>query len=254
VILYRHPGLQGLEIWQGLAQHSTLYQLRDDRPAYFAGLSEFLARLHAGEAETAGGDSLGAAAGFARLILTGGDAAAASPLIDWPHVVADAGPFAARRGAEAVWREFGWRRPSAIDLGQSRLKLITPGGGECFERELPFGHAALEAETGRTRLRDWIRRAIPGGCDGVVLALPVALSADGVAAPSTYPGLSGPVEPLFSSLFADVPWAVVNDAVLAARGYPPAFREKTLVLTLGFGVGAAIWHSHFSSAGRYEHL
>jgi hypothetical protein len=244
VLLYRHPGLQGLEIWHGLARHTALYQLRDDKPAYFAGLSEFLARLHAGTAETAGGNPLGVAAGFARLILTGGEAAAASPFIDWPHEVADAGPFAARRGAQAVWRELGWQRPAAIDLGQSRLKVITPGGGKCFERHLPFGHNALDAETGRARLGEWIRRAIPSGCDGVVLALPVALDGDGVASPSTYPGLSGPVEPLFSPLFPAMHWAVVNDAVLAARGYPPPDEQKTLVLTLGFGVGAAVWHSH----------
>jgi hypothetical protein len=242
VLLYRYPGLQGLEIWHGLARRATLYELRHDKPAYFAGLSEFLAELHAGTAQTASGNPLSAAAGFQRLILTGGDAAEASPLIGWPHQLTDPGPFAARRGAEAVWRELGWQRPAAIDLGQSRLKQITPAGGCCLERELPFGHDALDAETGRARLRQWIGRAIPDGCDGAVLALPVALSEAGVAAPSTYPGLFGPVEPLFSGLFSDLPWAVVNDAVLAARGYPPPRGEKTLVLTLGFGVGAAIWH------------
>jgi hypothetical protein len=48
------------------------------------------------------------------------------------------------------------------------------------------------------------------------------------------------VEPIFSSLFS-APWVVLNDAVLAALGFPPKRPEKTLVLTLGFGVGGALW-------------
>jgi predicted NBD/HSP70 family sugar kinase len=75
----------------------------------------------------------------------------------------------------------------------------------------------------------------------VVLALPVALDSVGLAQPSTYPGLYGPVEPLFSELF-ECPWVVVNDAVLAAVGFRPETREKTLVVTLGFGLGGALWH------------
>jgi predicted NBD/HSP70 family sugar kinase len=48
------------------------------------------------------------------------------------------------------------------------------------------------------------------------------------------------VEPIFSELF-DCPWVVLNDAVLAAVGFPPKAREKTLVVTLGFGIGGALW-------------
>ena len=47
VIVYQHAGLEGLEVWHGIARHTTLYQLRDDRAAYFAGLAEFLRRLQA---------------------------------------------------------------------------------------------------------------------------------------------------------------------------------------------------------------
>ena len=50
MLAYQYPGLQGLEIWHGLARHTTLYQLHDDKPAYFDGLSEFLKKLHAGNA------------------------------------------------------------------------------------------------------------------------------------------------------------------------------------------------------------
>ena len=243
--LYQHGGLQGLELWHGLARHSTLYQLREDKASYFAGLSEFLAELHAGKARTAVGTSLGAAGGFEELLLTGGDAEAASAAVAWPHRLVNPGPYAARPGAEAVWRELGWRRPVALDLGQSRLKVLSPQGSAFFDRDesaLPFGKDALPAGLGRERLLDLLRPHIPRGCDGVLLALPTALQKDGEAESSTYPGLYGAVEPLFAPLFGETPWVVVNDAVLAARGYPPPPGRKRLVITLGFGVGGALWH------------
>lgn len=243
--LYQHPGLDGLEVWHGLALHATLYQLRHDKPAYFAGLNQFVKELHAGTARTAGGDRLSAAAGFERLILTGGEAADASAALAWPHELVNPGPFGARPGAEAVWREMGWDNPVAIDLGQTRLKRFTRAESATWERDeaaLPFGARTLDPEVGRQRLRDFVSQALPPRFDAVLLALPAAITPQGAAGPSTYPGLFGPVEPIFASLFPGIPWAVCNDAVLAARGYPPAGREKTLVLTLGFGVGAAIWH------------
>ncbi len=243
--VYQHGGLQGLEVWHGLARHTTLYQLREDKPSYFAGLSEFLAELHAGTARTESGNSLTAAAGFEELLLTGGDAAAASESILWPHRLVNPGPYAARPGAEAVWREFGWRRPVALDLGQSRLKVLSPRGSAFFERDeqaLPLGKDALAAALGRARLVELIRPHVPDDSDGVLLALPTALTGDGRAEASTYPGLFGEVEPLFAPVFGEKPWVVVNDAVLAARGYPPVPGRKTLVLTLGFGAGGALWY------------
>jgi len=243
--VYNHPGLQGLEIWHGLADHAPLYQLRDDKPAYFSGLCRFLKQLHAGTARTASGNPLQAAAGFKKLILTGGDTAAASAALDWPHELINPGPYAARAGAEAVWREMGWQRPLAIDLGQLHLKWFTPETNRMAERDesqLPFGKDALDASTAQARLRAFLKQTLTADHDGVLLALPVEISDDGLAEPSTYPGLYGPIEPIFEDLFPNTPWIVCNDAVLAARGFPPATNEKTLVLTLGFGVGAAIWH------------
>ena len=240
MIVYQHPGLEALEVWHGLAQHTTLFQLRDDKPAYYAGLAEFLERLHAGLAETATCDQLAHAAGFNRLLIAGGGAAA----IPFPHTLLPPDPFCARRGAEAIWTELAWQRPLAIDLGQTQMKLISPSANIAFQRKLPYGRAALPECEGRDQLRAFLRTALSttNNYDGVVLALPNRITPQGEAESSTYPGLYGPIEPLFASLFPNVPWVVVNDAVLTARGYPPPSKEKTLVLTMGFGVGAALWH------------
>jgi hypothetical protein len=234
--VYQHAGLEGLEIWHGLARHTTLYQLRDDKPVYYAGLAEFLRRLHAGTAENADGERLRRAAGFTELVIAGGEAAA----LDFPHQLLPPDPFCARRGAEAIWAEYGWRRPVAIDLGQTQLKLMTPSASLVFPRRLPYGRAALPEAEGRAQLRALVGEALAaaGPYDGVVVGLPNRISADGVAESSTYPGLYGPVE----AVFGKRDWVVVNDAVLTARGYPPPGQERRLVITMGFGVGAALWH------------
>lgn len=244
MLAYQYPGLRGLEIWQGVARHSTLDQLRHDKPAYFAGLDEFLAQLHGGRAQTAGGDPLAIAGGFERLLLAGGDAAEAAAALRWPAELAAPGPFALRAGAEAIWEEQGWRNPIAIDLGQTRLKILTRYGSRAVERDesyLPFGREALPESKGRARLRDWLRAQLPDDFDGVLLALPNAIHGDGTAESSTYPGVFGPVAPIFEDLFGAAPVVYGNDAILTARGYPPRTGQKTLLITLGFGIGAALW-------------
>jgi hypothetical protein len=299
-MVYDVPGLGGIELWRGIARGATLFALRERKQEYFEGLREFLVRLHRGEAaadddrET---EALRKAAGFARAVFCGGEAA--HPLLE-PILRAGAlpfaieidtsGPYAARRGALEVSKTMGWRRAVALDLGQSHLKIMTAGGNSSVPRDtslLPFGAHAIDAAIGRARLRSLIQEGLSRveTPDGIVLALPVALDRDGVAQPATYPGLFGPVEPIFSDLF-NCPWVVLNDAVLAAIGFPPDARsdlvgrtpwsaadprsacshdrktgpggpvrtrasaprchptnprEKTLVVTLGFGIGGALW-------------
>jgi hypothetical protein len=207
--------LLGLELWDGLVNGTPLHE----NPA---GLQEFLHHLRAGTAQTASRKPLVEAAGFQKLILTGGDA---TPL-GWPGEVVIPGPYAARPGAEIVWAEHGWRNPAAIDLGQSRVKWFTRDDQGTIER------------AGR-HFRDLIHEALPANYDGLLLALPTAIDANGNAEGCTYEGLHGPIESLFADL--QQPWVARNDALLTARGHPPATNEKTLILTIGFGVGAAIW-------------
>jgi hypothetical protein len=259
--IYCRPGLRGLELWHGLAGGTAggtaLYRMRDARTDYFAGLREFLLRLHRGDASTENPRdtrALRRARGFARAIFCGGEAA--DPLLDrvlraaplpFAFTIDDSGCYSARGGAWRIFAEMGWRRGIALDLGQSRLKVITQTQSWTIERDLarlPREPRALNRARGRTCLRDMIAAALAlePAADGIVLGLPAAITRGGIAGPSTYPGLAGPVETLLDGL-SDAPWVVLNDAVLTALGFPPAAAEKTLVLTLGFGIGGALWHA-----------
>lgn len=267
MIVFHEPGLCGLELWRGIARGVSLFELRERKEEYFAGLREFLVRLHLGEAEADDARETAAlrhAAGFVRAILCGGEALhpllAPSLRARWsgrPPTSRGALPFeieidnggiyAARRGALRLFESMGWRRGVALDLGQLQLKVMTADAHWSVSRDeslLPFGAHAIDCARGRARLRDLLRQGLSPleECpDGIVLALPVALTQQGVAQPATYPGLLGPVEPIFAELF-ECPWVVVNDAVLAAVGFQPRAREKTLVVTLGFGIGGALWY------------
>jgi hypothetical protein len=61
----------------------------------------------------------------------------------------------------------------------------------------------------------------------------------GFAEPSTYQGLEGKIQDIFLPLKLP-PTIIMNDAVWAALGHKPQ-KEKELILTLGFGVGGALW-------------
>ena len=258
MILYEVPRLCGLEIWHGISRGSSLYRLRENRPEYFEALRDFLIRLHHGDAVTGDAEDTGAlakAAGFERAVLCGGDAL--DPMLEpvlcrEPALFAvdidTSGQFAAKSGAFEIFSAMRWQRGVALDLGQMHLKVMTARGDCSLPRalpRLPFGADALEAEVGRERLRALISEGLNRGAallgsppDGVVLGLPVALDRDGVARPASYPGLFGPVDQIFSF---EIPSVVLNDAVLAALGFRPKNGEKTLVVTLGFGIGAALW-------------
>lgn len=260
MIVYRKPGLAGLEIWHGLtADGDPLYLLRDSRPKYFEALCEFLERLHQGVAHTEegrDGPALARAAGFQRAILCGGDALDPRLVpvlyrrsLPFQVTIDRGGPFSARPGAALIAGEMGWRRWVALDLGQTQLKAMTSSENWILPRDLSILPRGSRSTGGaapvaiRAMLQDGFARARGATVepvDGVILALPSEIAPNGNVEASSYPGLQGPVEELTAGLF-DAAGVVVNDAVLAARGFPPADGAKTLVVTMGHGVGGAIW-------------
>src|SRR6185369_5599732 len=167
--LYQEPGLSGLELWRGISRGATLFQLRERKREYFEGLRGFLVRLHRGEAESSDANEtaeLRRAAGFARVVLCGGEAAhpELAPVLETGALpftieIDTTGPYVARRGALRIFRAMQWQRGAALDLGQLQLKLITESQLLLLprdDRQLPFGPYALDAALGRARLRQWI--------------------------------------------------------------------------------------------------
>lgn len=255
MILYGEPGLTGLELWRGISRKASLHDLHHAKHLYFPALRDFLVALHQGTAQSPDDretERMWAAKGFERVLLAGGEAShplAASAMAAVPlpfeYEIHHSGPFAGLRGARRILAQQGWPSGVALDLGQTQLKIMT-ASGDCRliprdTSQLPFGADSLDATTARTRLRELLAGALGNTApEGVVLGLPVEITTEGVARPSTYPGLFGPLESVFEGLFR-CPWIAVNDAVLAAAGFRPESKEKRLIVTLGFGVGGALW-------------
>lgn len=150
----------------------------------------------------------------------------------------------------AVTAARAWLGPDdvAIDAGQTAIKAAGPSGRVRRERRHDDGGGALAGEIAAAA-----RAASgPAGPRRLLLALPCAIRVDAGSGrvhlgPSTY-ATEGDAEPLVRAVAraargqGPLRVDVVNDAVLAAhavRARAGAAR-RVLVLTIGFGVGAAL--------------
>lgn len=203
-------------------------------------------------------------AGFEAVFLSGGRAGeqrtlAALDGIGLSIAVADEGVFGGAVGG------FNWLHSRGLsgwvlDLGQSQLKLATPDRQSIFPRDSTRLRAAgevspVEISVQRRRLRDFVALKLQLALtesqprpEALVFALPTRLAADGTPLGGNYAGLRGYREFIPDTLelagLADVPAFVLNDAELAALSARADARlagfRKILVLTLGFGIGAAL--------------
>lgn len=150
----------------------------------------------------------------------------------------------------------GW----VLDLGQTQLKIATKDRLATFPRDFKRLAAARrvsasEIPAQRRRLREFVALSLQfvladAVCSpqALVCGLPARLDAEGVPITSDYAGLCGYRELIPDALelagLSSVPAFVLNDAELAAfsaRVDPQlAGFRKILVLTLGFGIGAAL--------------
>jgi hypothetical protein len=150
----------------------------------------------------------------------------------------------------------GW----VLDLGQSHLKLATGHHFWTFPRDFNRLRSkphvsSRELPAQRRRLREFISLKLQLALaetqqrpQAVVFALPTSLAEDGTPGTGDYAGMKHdrallPDALAFAGL-SDVPVLALNDAELAAfsaRQDPRLARyRKILVLTLGFGIGAAL--------------
>jgi hypothetical protein len=258
----RPEGVVPLELWD-LELHAGILWDHMEPSALPGALVEAVERLRRGTARTRSNTPICEQVRDLRILwLTGGRATSIDPAalhhaLGLPVWLADAPTTVAERGARALVPEAS--ALAVIDLGQSRLKLHL--GDHCFEHERPRDRlpllehpTSLELARARTVMRAFIGAALRDAADrtrttpdAVVVALPCELPDEPVPGSSSYPGLQGDAE-LVADVLAAAGWSparvlVLNDAELAAVAAgldPRTHGALTLVLTLGFGVGAAL--------------
>jgi len=226
-------------------------------------LLEALRTLHAGGAATrSDGPAPAEVRGFEALFIGGGGAESAA-LRDavlkapWPVVFSEECRFVGEKGGFHLLAMHD--RPGlVVDLGQTQLKVAAPGRRWTFQRDftrLPMreDRASESVSEQRMELRRFIgeslRECAAGtSVGGLVIALPSRLDDGGVPEGSSYVGMAGDAALVEDALeIAGLQHAttwLLNDAELAslsARLHPGVDpRKRTLVLTLGFGLGAAL--------------
>lgn len=248
---HRDPRIVPLELWDLIVDGAPLY--RHERDADFgAALARGVESLIDGVAVSESGARFPAACGELRqVVLVGGAASAvrwASARIPAEHAEDPEGW--AERGGQAILARLG-ARGLVVDLGQSRLK-ISGARRRVYDRDfarIPVSPRPVTA-AGRGELITFVAAALREAADAeppeaLVLALPCEIAADGTLATCSYPWPAGdPIVPaiLAAAGLADVPGVLLNDAELAAIGVAERGRvdAPTLVLTLGFGLGAAL--------------
>ena len=203
-------------------------------------------------------------AGFEAVFFTGGraneeDLRAVVADSRWETRFSPAGVFSGASAGLSLLEQqglTGW----VLDLGHSQLKLAACDRVWTFPRDLTRLRASHTSSlrripVQRRRLREFLALKLQivmaeTGCrpESLLIALPSRLDNDGTPDASDYAGLCGYRELIPDTIelagLADVAAFVLNDAELAAlsaRADPAlASCRKILVLTLGFGIGAAL--------------
>jgi hypothetical protein len=263
-----------LEVWDLMSDDGPLCEL-SEHPCFVRALLEVLEALHRGEAQSLlqprGG--LAVARGYAGLVVVGGGLlrpGVVGALLrryyksDYPRLLLPQSPvFMVEDGGRALAEGRG-NCPLIVDVGQTAVKLMFAERRGLVRRDWQ----ALPAVDSRAKLlpsqrgvqRQLLRSFVAGAVrsflqrepgirpDVVVLGLPCELDDLGVPGPCSYAGLEHDGEfaaaVLAEAGLAEVPCLILNDAELAAVSARARWAEllppRTLVLTLGFGVGAAL--------------
>jgi hypothetical protein len=264
----RHRGIAPLELSDLRVSGATLWEWSQDPDLPFA-LRQALVILHAGQgvAGPRAPEPVPAGIkGFDAVFLAGGrlaDSALRSQLSGLPFPVLFAGDptHAGTRGGLEWFRtcaRAGW----AADLGNSQLKIAAPGRQWVFARDWtrlqPAGRVPpLQLPAQCRRLREFIAGGLQCAMaesaqspQALLFAFPARVADDGIPSSSSYAGMSRDATLLPEAMelagVPEMPVFVMNDAELAALGALSheglaAFR-KVLVMTLGYGIGAALIH------------
>jgi hypothetical protein len=233
-----HEGIVPVALWDVLVNDEALYSMRDT-PWFYASLAKTVLALRAGKAIREGGARLAAHAWDAVAIVGGAlDEARARDAFDAARVPLDvvaADPFFACSHAREALAEDGAAYADAVvlDVGRSSIK----GSGPTTRIHRPR-RVDVEGTNPREELIANVAAALAETCVGqvptfVLLALPCEGDDRDVLVREIL-GRAG---------CASATAAVIDDAVLAAWALSrrtPSQTQTRLVLTLGFGVGAAL--------------
>jgi len=262
----RHPEIMPLELSDLRVDGVTLWEWSQGR-GFSSALRQALHRLNSGAGAAGWNEPVPAIlAGFEAVFVTGGrseDHGLRDELIHLPCPVlfGDEAVFGGERGGFEFLQArglSGW----VADLGKSQLKLAAPGRRWTFPRDWARLRIAgdvppAEEPAQRRRLREFIAFNLQIAMAGsgqrpraLVFALPTKLADDGTPYGSNYAGMQADRTLLPDALelagLPALPLLVLNDAELAALGARSDARlagfRKVLVLTLGFGIGAALIH------------
>jgi hypothetical protein len=261
---YRPSGVIPLELWDFSVNGRILWELME-HVKFPRILRMIIKMLRLGEGNTlSAGPVPQVIAGFDSLHVAGGRAgeskfSSALQALKLPVTVSPSPDYPGREQGLRLLASMGSTTGWVCDLGQTSFKI---GANACqmrFQRnfeQLPGRRNALDDTRDKQRkmLRAWLSEsicrflAIARPPDGILFAMPSRLNDEGVPEASSYIGMEGD-----SALIADAisiagvhPGCVlvVNDAELAAM---EALAEeelqlcrKTLVVTLGFAMGAAL--------------
>lgn len=249
---YNDPRVIPLEVWDLVVDGTPLYDhARDENFGSALGRVAELLASGAAYAESCPAfprecsfiDNVILTGGGARTIRWGSKTIRASNLAD---------DFAAHPGGATILARHGVVNGIVVDLGQERLKLIRREKRAIHLRDLnkvPIS-ARPNLAVGKEEMIEWVSESVRlftegAPPDGLVFALPCAIAANGAIGMCSYPWSEGDSvvdDILKASHLEDVPTWIVNDAELAAIGFAAQApsHATTLVLTVGFGVGAAL--------------
>ena len=107
----------------------------------------------------------------------------------------------------------------------------------------PDSYELVALEEAQVKIRDYYHFLLNQSTkiiDGIVLSLPVEIDHQCNANMCSYFGLEGDLSKIFTNS-KNIPTVILNDAESAAYGVEAEVQGKTLIITLGFGIGGALW-------------
>jgi len=258
----RHPDVLPLEISDARVDGVTLW-VWSHEPDFATALRRALESWREGASASSGNEQANVP-NFDAVYLTGGrtaDPQLRAELSKLPCAVlfSEEPVFAGEKGGFELLRArglSGW----VADLGKSQLKLSAPGWRWSFPRDWARLRSSSdiglqEVPAQRRRLREFIALKLQAALvesslspQALVFALPSRLDDDGTPGVSSYAGMQGDRTLVRDAAdlagLPGLPLFVLNDAELAALSARSDARlagfGKVLVLTLGFGIGAAL--------------